>query len=207
VSVPTSGDIQAVTALNRKGAGGLRFLVLGHTNAEIATLCDVSLRTVEARRARLLQKLGVRTRAELVRVARQSGLIRTDHPEARGAVTRRCGAGRRETVEEFRRLRGHGVELDTRVRNVSVIHVRTTMPANLTGGVRERERERKRRPHRQRRGGADGATRRRQVDHVGLELRQTETAVLTVTVAKRSTRNLGPGAGRSPPTRPGERSA
>ena len=35
--------------------------------------CSVSLRTVEARRARVLQKLGVRTRAELVRVANRIG--------------------------------------------------------------------------------------------------------------------------------------
>lgn len=58
-----------VGSLTTKEQEVLRYLVLGHTNAEIAGLCGVSLRTVEARRARLLQKLGVRTRAELVRVA------------------------------------------------------------------------------------------------------------------------------------------
>ncbi len=51
----------------------LRYLALGHTNAEIAQLCTVSLRTVEARRARVLEKLGVRTRAELVRIALHAG--------------------------------------------------------------------------------------------------------------------------------------
>jgi len=51
----------------------LHYLVLGHTNAEIASLCRVSLRTVEARRSRVLAKLGVRTRAELVRVAQNLG--------------------------------------------------------------------------------------------------------------------------------------
>ncbi len=58
-----------VNTLTEKEREVLRYLVLGHTNAEIATLTAVSLRTVEARRARLLSKLGVRTRAELVRVA------------------------------------------------------------------------------------------------------------------------------------------
>jgi two-component system response regulator NreC len=64
-----SGDapFEALTAKEREV---LDLLVLGHTNSEIAVLSKVSLRTVEARRARVLQKLGVRTRADLVRVAR-----------------------------------------------------------------------------------------------------------------------------------------
>lgn len=66
-------DVRAVNALTAKEREVLRYLVLGHTNAEIASLCAVSLRTVEARRARVLQKLGVRTRAELVRVAQRVG--------------------------------------------------------------------------------------------------------------------------------------
>lgn len=57
-------------ALTAKEREVLDLLVLGHTNTEIAELSRVSLRTVEARRARVLQKLGVRTRADLVRVAR-----------------------------------------------------------------------------------------------------------------------------------------
>jgi two-component system, NarL family, response regulator NreC len=53
----------------------LGLLALGHTNAEVARLCDVSLRTVEARRARLRQTLGRETRAELVEYARETGLV------------------------------------------------------------------------------------------------------------------------------------
>jgi two-component system, NarL family, response regulator NreC len=60
----------AFEALTEKEREVLDLLVLGHTNAEIAAISKVSLRTVEARRARVLQKLGVRTRADLVRVAR-----------------------------------------------------------------------------------------------------------------------------------------
>jgi len=52
-----------------------RFLVLGHTNAEIADLLAVSEQTVESDRARLLEKLGARTRAELVRRAVEFGLV------------------------------------------------------------------------------------------------------------------------------------
>ena len=46
----------------------------GHTNAEIATDVGVSVRTIEARRAELQRKLGLRTRAELVRYAHQMDL-------------------------------------------------------------------------------------------------------------------------------------
>lgn len=66
-------------SLNAKEREVLRFLVLGHTNSEIAALGKVSLRTVEARRARILQKLGVRTRAELVRVAHRMGNTYFEH--------------------------------------------------------------------------------------------------------------------------------
>jgi two-component system, NarL family, response regulator NreC len=65
----SNSELSTVSALTAKEREVLRLLVLGHTNAEIAGSCGVSLRTVEARRARVLQKLGVRTRAELVRAA------------------------------------------------------------------------------------------------------------------------------------------
>ncbi|HWB22874.1 MAG TPA: response regulator transcription factor [Gaiellaceae bacterium] len=47
----------------------LRLLALGHTNQEIAKLLFISIRTAETHRARIMQKLGLRTRAELVRYA------------------------------------------------------------------------------------------------------------------------------------------
>ncbi len=52
----------------------LRLIALGHTNAEIARLLFLSVRTVENHRASLMRKLGVRSRAELVREASQLGL-------------------------------------------------------------------------------------------------------------------------------------
>lgn len=56
----------------------LELVALGHTNAAIARLCAVSLRTVEAHRGRIQQKLGRRTRAELVQYAREVGLVELD---------------------------------------------------------------------------------------------------------------------------------
>jgi two-component system response regulator NreC len=54
----------------------LRLIALGHTSVEIAGLLQLSPRTVETHRARIHHKLGLGTRAELVRYAMGSGLFR-----------------------------------------------------------------------------------------------------------------------------------
>ena len=53
----------------------LRLLALGHTNAEMADQLHLSARTVETHRARIMRKLGRRSRAELVRYALDRGLL------------------------------------------------------------------------------------------------------------------------------------
>ena len=53
----------------------LRLIVRGHTNGEIAERLSLSVRTVEAHRARMQRKLGRSTRAELVRYALDHGLL------------------------------------------------------------------------------------------------------------------------------------
>jgi DNA-binding NarL/FixJ family response regulator len=65
----------AVDGLSSREAEVLNLLVLGLTNPEIAERLCVSPRTVESHRAGVQRKLGVRTRAELARVARESGLV------------------------------------------------------------------------------------------------------------------------------------
>src|SRR5690242_17379767 len=47
----------------------LRLLALGHTNQEIAKQLYISVRTAESHRAKIGEKLGLKTRAELVRYA------------------------------------------------------------------------------------------------------------------------------------------
>jgi PAS domain S-box-containing protein len=56
----------------------LRLVAAGHTNAEIANLLGYSLRTIESSRTRLRAGLGLRSRSELVRFARNAGLVETD---------------------------------------------------------------------------------------------------------------------------------
>ena len=56
-------------ALTEREREVLSLLAIGHTNPEIAALLSLSPRTVESHRANLQRKLGVRSRAELVRAA------------------------------------------------------------------------------------------------------------------------------------------
>lgn len=53
----------------------LRLIALGHTNNEIAGQLFLSVRTVETHRAHIQQKLGLSTRAELVRYALDHDLV------------------------------------------------------------------------------------------------------------------------------------
>lgn len=56
----------------------LKMVALGHTSAEIAEQLGLSTKTVETYRARGMEKLGLRTRAALVRFALREGLIKRD---------------------------------------------------------------------------------------------------------------------------------
>jgi two-component system response regulator NreC len=80
------GDlIQAEEADDRSGQNGyellserekevLRLVALGDTNREIAERLFLSVRTVETYRARLMEKLNLKSRGELVRYALRKGL-------------------------------------------------------------------------------------------------------------------------------------
>jgi len=61
--------------LTEREAEVLRLIALGHTNAEIASMLFLSVRTVESHRAHIQQKLGRSTRAELVRYALDHDLV------------------------------------------------------------------------------------------------------------------------------------
>jgi len=51
-------------------------LAFGHTNGEIAEKLNISERTVETHRVNILSKLGLKSRAELVRFAIDNGLVK-----------------------------------------------------------------------------------------------------------------------------------
>ena len=62
-------------ALTERELDVLRLISLGHTNNEIADQLFLSVRTVETHRAHIQQKLGMSSRAELVRYALDHDLI------------------------------------------------------------------------------------------------------------------------------------
>ena len=69
---PSSGPVDSLSDREREV---LKLLALGHTNQEIARQLFVSVRTVEAHRTHILNKLRASTRAELVRHAIDTGLL------------------------------------------------------------------------------------------------------------------------------------
>jgi two-component system response regulator NreC len=77
-----AGDVPVATSADRHPLSDrehevLRLLALGHTNQEIARLLFISVRTAESHRAKIVQKLGLKSRAELVRFALESGYLDT----------------------------------------------------------------------------------------------------------------------------------
>ncbi|MGB9724071.1 MAG: response regulator [Chloroflexia bacterium] len=53
----------------------LHLLALGYTNRQVADRLCLSIKTVETYKARLMEKLGLRNRADIVRYALQQGLL------------------------------------------------------------------------------------------------------------------------------------
>ena len=70
-----AGTPSAASPLGEREIAVLRLVAAGHTNAEIAAILGLSLRTIEKHRSSLHHTLGVRTRAELVREASERGLL------------------------------------------------------------------------------------------------------------------------------------
>jgi DNA-binding NarL/FixJ family response regulator len=67
-----SGPLQDVTEREREV---LKRIAEGLSTKEIATLLDISVRTVETHRANLMRKLGLRSVAQLTRLAIREGLV------------------------------------------------------------------------------------------------------------------------------------
>jgi DNA-binding NarL/FixJ family response regulator len=64
-----------VALLSKRERHVLERVAAGHTNREVAEELALSIKSVEAYRARLMNKLGLKTRAELVRYTLECGLL------------------------------------------------------------------------------------------------------------------------------------
>ena len=69
------GRVGVLAELSDREVEVLSLIALGHTNNEIADLLHLSVRTVETHRGHIQQKLGVSTRAQLVRYALDHDLV------------------------------------------------------------------------------------------------------------------------------------
>jgi two-component system, NarL family, response regulator NreC len=79
----TDGDTDR---LSEREVDVLRLIALGHTNAEVGRLLKISVRTVETHRAHIHRKLGLSTRAQLVRYALRRGLLAAPAPSPLEAI-------------------------------------------------------------------------------------------------------------------------
>jgi two-component system, NarL family, response regulator NreC len=73
-------EADPLDALSERERELLRLLALGHTNREIGERLFLSVRAIEVNRAKLLEKLGVESRPDLVRLAIDNGVIEPGSP-------------------------------------------------------------------------------------------------------------------------------
>lgn len=71
--LPATNEPTASAELSERERAVLKLVALGHTNQEIADQLSLSVKTVESYRARGMEKLGLASRAALVRYAIQEG--------------------------------------------------------------------------------------------------------------------------------------
>ena len=74
---PVASATMAVPPLSRRERQVLELLARGHTNREVAQRLSLSVKTIETYRSRLNDKLGLESRADLVRLAMDLGLLTT----------------------------------------------------------------------------------------------------------------------------------
>ncbi len=76
-ALPAVAKVQRppITDLSPREQVVLRLLAAGHTNKEVAATLEISTKTVETYRARIAEKAGLKSRAQLVRYALDLGLI------------------------------------------------------------------------------------------------------------------------------------
>jgi len=79
IELPSQGTtVQApLDLITKRERDVLRLIALGHTTVEIAHMLHIGDKTVETHRAHIGEKLGLHTRADLVRFALEHGLLRT----------------------------------------------------------------------------------------------------------------------------------
>lgn len=74
----TQGQARAAAstpALSDRESSVMRLVARGYTNKEVASDLDISVKTVETYRARSMEKLGLKSRVDLIRIATERGWL------------------------------------------------------------------------------------------------------------------------------------
>ena len=71
----TNTGQESLVLLTPREIDVLKLIVQGYTNRQVGEELNISVRTVEGHRANLFDKLGLRSRVELVRYARENGFL------------------------------------------------------------------------------------------------------------------------------------
>jgi two-component system response regulator NreC len=79
---PKDGPRRPVNILSRRELQVLGLVARGYTSAQIARQIFVGVKTIETYRARLTEKLGLRTRSDVIRFAVQTGLLTPESLES-----------------------------------------------------------------------------------------------------------------------------
>jgi DNA-binding NarL/FixJ family response regulator len=79
---PAAPSVAAVQALSAREIEVVRLVAEGFSSKEVAVRLNLSVRTVEKHRANIMEKIGVREVASLVRWCVQSGLVKGNQPQA-----------------------------------------------------------------------------------------------------------------------------
>lgn len=69
---------ESVDDLSAREQEVLRLIAWGHTNKEIASLLHLSVKTVESHKTRLMEKLNIQSRADIVRYALRRGWLKEE---------------------------------------------------------------------------------------------------------------------------------
>jgi two-component system, NarL family, response regulator NreC len=77
-----TGSKRPVNILSRRELQVLRLVAWGYTSAQIATQIFVGVKTIETYRSRLAEKLGLKTRSDVIRFAVQMGLLTPEFMES-----------------------------------------------------------------------------------------------------------------------------
>jgi len=73
-----NGSKKLQPVLSHRESEVLRMLAFGHTNHEAAICIGISIKTVETYRARLAEKLGLKSRPEIVRYALEHSVLKSE---------------------------------------------------------------------------------------------------------------------------------